>query len=71
MGLSDGALISLVELKMFLLTSGELGYMIYEGPLQLKPFHDPNTGSGVGFFPQKTAPTSPVLNSSAPGMGKW
>lgn len=27
--------------------------MVCDGPLQLKLFHDPNTGSGVGFFPQK------------------
>lgn len=44
---------------MPLLTSGELGYMVCEGPLQLKLSHDPNTDSGGGFFPQKRASTNP------------
>lgn len=71
-GLSDGTLISLVELKMSLLTSGELGYMVCEGPLQLKLFNYPNAGSGVGFWPQKRASTKPpALLSSIPQLLAW
>jgi len=36
----DGALSSLVWLKMSLLTAGRLGYMTPKGPFQPKAFYD-------------------------------
>jgi len=36
----DGALSSLVSLKMFLLTAGALGYMTSKGPFQPKALYD-------------------------------
>lgn len=61
-GLSDGTLISLVELKMSLLTSGELSYMVCEGPLQLKLFHDPKQALGWDSCPRKEPVQSPQLS---------